>query len=238
MAARLELKGRRPALGLLLKAALAALGVYFLRETSSSIAALLLFSLVFLVIYLRPPLNNRKFLVSALSLLTLPVLLPPVAGILEWLLLILWGIVFFLLLGVKNLIFLRRQGNYEIVHILLVFGLGVLYLLDLLPLIPQIIFFLALFLLVREFYSVLAPPYPQRLVLAAVVEALLLVEIAWILSFLPINFLAGAALLALVAFIFHDLILHHFQGTLSRRIILRNVTLFTILSILLATLPA
>ncbi|MDP2650586.1 MAG: hypothetical protein Q8P04_00605, partial [bacterium] len=165
-------------------------------------------------------------------------LLPPVAGILEWLLLVLWGIMFFLLLGVKNLIFLRRQGNYEIVHLLLVFGLGVLYLLGFLPFIPQILFFLALFLLVREFYSALAPPYPQRVILAAVVEALLLVEIAWILSFLPINFLAGGALLALITFIFHDLILHHFQGTLSRQIILRNVTLFTILSILLATLPA
>lgn len=237
MAAKLELKGRHPALGLLLKAALAALGVYLLRETSSSIAALLLFSLVFLAIYFRPPLNNRKFLVSALSLLTLPVLLPPVAGILEWLLLILWGIVFFLLLGVKNLIFLRRQGNYETVHILLVFSIGVLYLLGLLPLIPQILLFIALFFLVKEFYFILAPPYPQRLILAAVVETLLLVEIAWILSFLSINFLAGAALLALVTFIFHDLILHHFQGTLSRQIILRNVTLFTILSILLATLP-
>ncbi|MEX2033334.1 MAG: hypothetical protein WD889_02120 [Candidatus Colwellbacteria bacterium] len=238
MAAKLELKGRRPALGLLLKAALATLGVYLLRETSLSIVALLLFSPFFLVIYLRPPLNNRKFLVSALSLLALPILLPPVAGILEWLLLVLWGIMFFLLLGVKNLIFLRRQGNYEIVHLFLVFGLGVLYLLGFLPFIPQILLFLALFSLVREFYSVLAPSYPQRVILAAATHALLLVEIAWILSFLPINFLAGGALLALITFIFHDLILHHFQGTLSRQIILRNVTLFTMLSILLATLPA
>ncbi len=237
MAVRLELAGRHPVLGLLLRTLITALGVYFLRKSGIGIGILLLFLSFFWVIYLRPPLNNRKFLVSALSLLILPILLPPVPEILERLLLILWAIAFFLLLGVKNLILLRRQGSYEVVHILLVFGLGVLYLLDFLPLMPQILLFLALFLLVREFYFVLAPPYPQRLILAAVVEALLLVEIAWILSFLPINFLAGAAFLALITFIFHDLILHHFQGTLSRQIILRNVTLFTILSILLATLP-
>lgn len=228
---------KNPVLGLLLRTLIAALGVYFLRESSFGIGTLLLFLLLFWVIYLRPPLNNRKFLVSALSLLALPILLPLVVGILEWLLLILWAIAFFLFLGVKNLILLRRQGNYEIVHLLLVFGFGVLYLLGFLPLIPQILLFLTFFLLAREFYSVLAPPYPQRLVLAAATHALLLVEIAWIISFLPINFLAGAAFLTLITLIFHDLILHHFQGTLSRQIILRNMTLFVALSIILILLP-
>ncbi len=238
MAVRLELAGRHLVLELLLRTLIAALGVYFLRKSNVDIGTLLLFLLFFWVIYLRPPLNNRKFLVSALFLLALPILFPPVGEIFEWLLLILWAIAFFLLLGVKNLILLQRQRSYETVHLLLVFGLGVLYLLDFLPLIPQILLFLALFLLVREFYSVLAPPYPQRLILAAVTESFLLVEIAWILSFLPINFLAGATLLTLIAFIFHDLILHHFQGTLSRQIILRNVTLFVVLSIILTLLPA
>jgi len=238
MVARLELAGRHPVLGLLLRTLIAALGVYFLRKSGIGIGTLLLFLPLFWIIYLHPPLNNRKFLISALFLLVLPILLPPVLEILEWLLLILWAIAFFFLLGVKNLILLRRQGSYEIVHILLVFGLGALYLLDFLPLIPQVLLFLALFLLFREFYLTLAPPYPQRLILAAVVEALLLTEIAWILSFLLINFLAGAALLTLITFIFHDLILHHFQGTLSRQIILRNVTLFVALSILLMILPA
>lgn len=228
---------KNPVLGLLLRTLLAALGVYLLRKSDVSIGTLLLFLPLFWIVYLRPPLNNRKFLISALFLLALPILLPSIPEMLEWLLLILWAIAFFFLLGVKNLILLKRQGSYEIVHLLLVFGLGILYLLDFLPLVPQILLFLALSLLFREFYFALAPSYPQRLILAAVVEAFLLAQIAWVISFLLVNFLAGAAFMALVTFILHDLILHHLHGTLSRQIILRNATLFTILSILLALLP-
>lgn len=228
---------KNPVSGLLLRTLLAALGVYLLRKSDVSIGIFLLFLPLFWIVYLRPPLNNRKFLISALFLLALPILLPSVPEMFEGLLLILWAIAFFLLLGVKNLILLKRQGSYEIVHLLLVFGLGILYLLDFLPLVPQILLFLALSLLFREFYFALAPPYPQRLTLAAIAHAFLLTQIAWLLSFLMINFLAGAAFMALIAFIFHDLILHHLHGTLSRQIILRNATLFTILSILLALLP-
>lgn len=237
MAAKLELKGRHPVLGLLLKTLVVAFGVYFLRLRGLELGALFLFFALFWVIYLRPPFNNRKFLVSALGVMALPILLPPMGAGLERILVILWTGALFLLLGVKNLILLRRQGSYEIVHLLIVFGLGALYLLGFIPFAPQIILFPVLFLLFREFYFVLAPHYPQRLTLVAVVEAFLLVEVAWILFFLPINFLAGAALLALITFILHDLILHHLQGTLSRQIVLRNVTLFVALSIILAILP-
>lgn len=236
MEVKLELAEKRPALRLLFKALIATSGVYFFRETSLSTLALLVFLLLFWVIYLRPPFNNRKFLVSALGLMILPILLPPAGEILEWLLLVLWAGAFFLLLGVKNLVLLRRHGNYEIIHFLVILGLAVLYLLDFLPFVPQIILFLALFFLFREFYFVLAPLYPQRLTLVAVVETFLLVEVSWILSFLSINFLAGAAFLALITFIFHDLILHHLQGVLSRQIVLRNITLLVALSIILTLL--
>lgn len=236
MARRLGSAVKSPVLGLLLRTLAVASGVYFLRRTGVQPGVLFLFLALFWFVCLRPPFNNRKFLISALGLMALPILLPPVTSGLEWLLLILWTGAFFLLLGVKNLILLQRRGSYEIVHLFIVFGLGAIYLLDFLPLVPQIILFLALFLLFREFYFVLAPHYPQRLTLAAVVEAFLLVEVAWVLSFLAINFLAGAAFLALVTFIFHDLIFHHFQGALSRQIILRNVTLFVALSIVLTLL--
>lgn len=236
MAVKLESAARSPALGLLLKALVAAVAVYFLRESGASTGAFLIFSVVFWVIYLRPPFNNRKFLVSAFLLVLLPVLLPPGGEIIEWLFIILWAIAFFLLLGVKNLVFLRRQGSYEALHALIVQGLGALYLLGLIPLVPQVILFLILFLLFREFYFILAPTYPQRLTLVAAALAFVIVEIAWVLSFLPMNFLAGAAFLALITLLFHDLLLHHFQGALNRQIILRNITLFVILSITLSLL--
>lgn len=227
---------KNPALGLLLRAFLVVLGLYLFRERLPGFVSLLLFLLLFSSIYLRPPFNNRKFLVSALTLMALPVFLPPAHQGLEWLLLLLWFLAFYFLLGVKNLILLRRQVSYEAVHLLLVFGLAVLYLSGSLPLVPQIILFLIFFLLFREFYSVLAPPYPQRLTLASALLAFVLTEIAWILSFLSLNFLTASAFLALTTYLFHDLILHHFQGALSRQIILRNVTLFIALSIILMLL--
>ena len=230
-------KGKHPVLGLLLKTAVAAGGVYLLRENSFSIFTLLLYSLVFWAIYLWPPFNNRKFLVSAFGLFALPILLPPAGAGLTWVILIIWTSAFVLLIGVKNLILLRRHGSYEAVHLLLVFGAGILYFLGVLPLISQIILFIIFFLLFREFYFVLAPHYPQRLALVGVAEALILTQIAWLLSFLSINFLAAASLLALASFTLHDLMLHHFQGTLSRQILLRTTTLFVILSLALLLLP-
>jgi len=237
MAARLESAASNPVLGLLLKTGVVALGAYFLRRTGVELGTLFLFLFLYWIVYLHPAFNNRKFLVSALGLWALPIFVPPAGQVLEWLLLLLWALGFFLLLGVKNLILLRRQGSYEFIHLFVVFGLGVLYFSGFIPLIPQIILFLVFFLLFREFYFILAPYYPQRLTLAAVVESFLLVEIAWLLSFLPINFLAGAAFLTLIIFIFHDLMLHYLTGTLSRQIILRNTTLFIVLSIILAILP-
>lgn len=230
-------KGRYQVLRLLLKTAVAAGGVYFFRENSFSIFTLLLYSLVFWAIYLWPPFNNRKFLVSAFGLFALPIFLPPAGAGLTWVMLAVFASAFFLLIGVKNLILLRRHGSYEAVHLLLVFGVGILYFLGVLPLISQIILFIIFFLLFREFYFVLAPHYPQRLALVGVAEALILTQIAWLLSFLSINFLAAASLLALVSFTLHDLMLHHFQGALTRQIILRNVTLFIALSIILMLLP-
>ncbi len=224
---------KNPVLGLLFRVLLPTLGVYFLREYSSSFFALLFFLFSFWFVYLKPPLNNRKFLVSSLGLVALPILLPLGGRGLEWLFLILWALALFLLLGVNTLVLLRWQSSYEAVHLILIFGFSLLYLLGLLPLVSQIILFLVFFLLFREFYLVSAPSYPQRLTLAASLMAFVLVEVAWILSFSSINFLAGAAFLALTVYLFHDLILHHFQGTLSRQIILRNVTLFVALSLIL-----
>ncbi len=236
MAVKLESLARNPVLGLLLKTLIGALGVYFLRENGSSASTLLIFLVIFWTVYLRPPFNNRRFLVSAISLASLPILLPPVGAGLELILLFVWAGTFFLLLGVKNLILLRRQRSYELAHLFLVFGSGALYFLGFIPLVPQIVLFVVFFLLFREFYFVLAPHYPQRLALAAAVESLLLIQIAWILSFTSLNFLTASSLLVLTTFTLHDLMLHHFQGTVSRQIILRNVALFMVLSIILTLL--
>lgn len=232
MAVKFGSAARSPVLGLLLRAALAALGAYLFRE-SGSFVTLLAFFLIFWLIYFYSSFNNRKFLASALVLFALPVLLPPGGKFI----IILWGVALFLLLGVKNLILLKRQGSYEALHLLIIFGIGLLYLLNFLPLVPQIFLFIIFFFLFREFYFTLAPFYPQRLTLTAALLSFVLVEIAWSLTFLPVNFLTAAAFLGLIAFLFHDLTLHHFQGTLSRQLVLRNATLFIVLSIVLFLLP-
>lgn len=237
MAARLESAARSPALRSALKAALAGLTAYFFRS-GTGILGFLIFFIVFWFFYFRPQFQSRQFLASALILFALPLFLPPVGDPTEWLLVLIFAAALFLLLGVKNLVLLKREGSYEALHLLIVFSLSALYLLSSLPLLPLVVLFIALFFLFREFYFVRAPLFPQRLVLAAAALAFVATEIAWLLSFLSVGLLAGAAFLALTAYLFHDILLRHFEGKLSRQIVLRNITLFIILSLVLALLPS
>jgi len=53
----------------------------------------------------------------------------------------------------------------------------------------------------------------------------IILQIFWAIALLPIGFLNSAALLLPVVFLLSDFIIHHLDGSLSRRIVLRNVTI-------------
>src|SRR3989338_2521712 len=116
MGARLKSASINQTLRLALKVLIASTLLYWLRSGGFSFWVALVFILAFGVFYLRPMLNNGKFIPSSLALLSIPFFSPVLASGGEFLFITSWGVSFFILLGVKNLVLIQRQKAYRIVH--------------------------------------------------------------------------------------------------------------------------
>lgn len=234
MAEKLKLALKNPALPLALKAGLLALAVFWLRHWDLSFWRAALFVLLFLYLYLNPKTNAAKFAISSFIWLGVVFQAPNINGPLGFYLDLILGVLAFTLLGVKNLILVKRQGAYYFLHLLLIVGVASLFFLGSLS---QIVFFVALFFLIREFYIFSIRQRPELINLIAATESMLLIEAAWVISFFPTSFLVGASFLVLIAFILHDVLLHHFKDTFSRQLVLKNLGLFIALTGLILLMP-
>lgn len=234
MVGKLKSALKNPVSPLVLRAAILAASIFYLRSGDFSFLKLLLFGTLFLFLYLKPPLGASKFIVSALVLAAVIVLAPQVSALIGFYVNLALSALGFLLLGVKNLIFTKRQNFYYLTHLMLVVGLAGLFSLGI---VSSILFFAIIFLMFREFYAVMAPEKPELLNLVAALGAMLAVQVAWVTSFFPTSFLISSALLALLIFIFHDSLIHYFKGTFSRDIALRSAAVFALLLILVLALP-
>ncbi len=223
-------------LRLALRVALLALVVFWMREEAFSLGLTFLYIALFVTFYLRPPIHVKHFFPSSLVLLFLPFFVPLFSGVQEFVIIVTWGILWLLVMGVKNVVILRRRESHHIAHIALVAILGLL-LFAAFSLALQIFAFVLFFLLFREFYLTHTDVVRSRLNLIASVGALLVSEIAWIISFLSINFLAGATLMTLSVFAFHNITVHYIKDTLESRTVIRNVTFFAFLVVVILLLP-
>ena len=132
---------------------------------------------------------------------------------------------FFLLLGVKDFILIRRVAWQRFLNCALAFSVFLIffyYAQEFFALRLVLLFLAALFLLKnlfknRVFYWLIA---------------FFLLQCAWVLSLLPIGFINAAVLLLLAYFILIDLTSHHLEGELTKRRILTDVSIFVILTII------
>ena len=86
--------------------------------------------------------------------------------------------------------------------------------------------------LFKEFLNVSSEGYgAQKNNLFAWSVSFLVLQIVWALSFLPINFLNAGALILLIVLIFQDFVLGHISGSIDKRLILRNITIFIALAL-------
>ena len=146
----------------------------------------------------------------------------------------LFGVLFFLLLSIKEFLFLRRQAIFNFLSGSLYFFIGgAFFLADKngagAYLTYSILSFVALYLLIKEsteFFMEDAPKRKKELLVIG--SAVLVVEFLSVVSILPIGFLNSAALIILFAFILEDLVYYHLKGTLDRQIVLNNVTILIV----------
>lgn len=238
MARELKSASKNQPLRLTLRAVVASIAFFWVRSTGGAVP-IFIYVVLLLVFYIRPLLHAGRFLPSMVTLGALPFVIPKAVGVEEWTIGIGWGILYVLLLGVKNLVILHRKETHYFVHLALVAIAGALLFRNF-HFTLQIWLFVLFVFLFREFYLVQTSGggNRERLALLAGVGAFLSVEIAWIISFLPINFFASAILLTLSVFAFHDTALHQLNETLSREIVLRNALLLGVFGALVLVLPA
>ena len=234
MVGKLKSALKSPVSPLALRATFLAIAIFWLRTGDFSFLKFLIFGTLFLYLYLKPPLGATKFIVSAMILGITIIFAPQVSGLIGFYVNLALSTLGFLLLGIKNLIFTRRQNLYYLMHLVLVIGLASLLSLNIIS--PILFFVLALFLF-REFYIVMTPEKPELLNLVATLEGMLVVQAAWVTSFFPTSFLVSSAVLVLITFIFHDALVHHLKDTFSKEVAIRSIAVFAALALLISILP-
>ncbi len=212
--------------------------VWQLSAEPAGFFPVLLFLFTSFYFYWRPNFSGRRFFGSFLILLTASLLAIRfldfgAVGIVSILGL---AILFYLLLGVKNLILSGRSSAYYLLNGSLLFLIFLFFFLadkSHLFSFKYLLAVFAVFLLAREFLIFFVPDFPKRRILAATSFSFLTLEILWVVALLPLGFLNAAALALFAALILMDFIVNHFNGSLTRRVILRNATSWIVLSVII-----
>jgi len=197
-----------------------------------------LFILVVFYLYFRPSLNSSQFLLSFLVLLSASLLAINLLNNWSIAVSLLFGFLFFSLLGVKNLVFVNRQPIYYLFNNLLLLAIFIYFFWSensRLFFIKYLLAFFAIVFLSKELLTFSIPDLlnssKKNLIIYGM--AFLVFQLLWAITLLPISFLNAASLALLIALILQDFITRHFSGTMSRQIILRNITVFLILSLVI-----
>ena len=234
MVKRLRSVLRSPVSPLVLRAGFLSLFIFWMRLGQFSLFQSSILLVVFLFLYLKPPINAGKHWVSALALIIIALQTPPVGGLIGFYVNLTLGVLSFLLLGVKNLIFIKKQAAYYTLHLVLLVGVASLFFLQI---ISPVTTFALFFLLFREFYYVVSPKHPELLNLIAASLGMILMQVAWVASFFPTSFLVNASFLVMAAFLAHDAILNYFRGTFTKKLAWRNLVVFATLTAVVLILP-
>lgn len=145
-----------------------------------------------------------------------------------------FGVLFFILLAIKNLFFINRENYYHFLNNFLFFAVFLIFFqIDKARFfwLWYLVLFLAVFALFKELL-IQRNYFPSKINLLAVCLAFIIIQYAWALSLLPIGFLNSLALMTIGALILKDLLANYLNGLLSRRIVLKNITLFMISSLI------
>lgn len=146
---------------------------------------------------------------------------------------IFFSVVFYLILGIKNFMFIRRSRLYYVSALMLFYPVFNLFFLadkSELFLVKYGLVFLTSYLLLREWLALISTfQYPERERVAALLGAFLLLQLLWATALLPIGFLNSANLMLLFTFVIAELLVNHFLGTINKNFLIQHGVFFGIL---------
>ncbi len=190
--------------------------------------------------------GGRQFLASFIILLVVSLLAvnwPLAVGFWPSAVSLLSGVLFFIILGVKNLSFVNRRPIYHFLNNFLLLTVFIMFYASdksRFFTVKYLAAFLGIYFLFQEILTFIgrferenpAPLVASKINLLSFGLAFSVFQLLWAVSLLPIGFLnAGALTLALVLII-KDLTFSHLNGNLNRTMVLKNITLL-IMSILI-----
>lgn len=163
----------------------------FFYEHTLDLTYLILFGFLLVLFYLRPGVQNGQFIVPILWGFFLVLSIPQGLGSEIYVLFSMFmGTLFSLILGIKNHAFLMKDRVYAFVNLSLTFLFSIFFFYGFLDTkfdfglgISSMVLFGAIFLLFKEL---------KVTSFSAAFSALIIMEISWVLSILPINHLLKA----------------------------------------------
>lgn len=216
METKLKLVFQNPRLQLALKAAVFGLLLAFAHP--------LIFLAGAMILYGRPLFRTVEFLEPFIVLLVVSLILTWSAGggLFLYLSVAYSTFLFFLILGVKNLVFVQRDNWHRVLNMALAYEAFILFFYY-----NKEFFVAQLVLIFTVIFFLLRDLFKKRTIYWLL--GLLVLEAVWGIGLLPIGFVNSANIALLAYFFLSDLALHHSANTLTRRKILTDATIFTLL---------
>ncbi|MBI2035483.1 MAG: hypothetical protein HYT12_02230 [Candidatus Liptonbacteria bacterium] len=144
-------------------------------------------------------------------------------------------VAWFLLFGIKELVFLRRKEMLVLLQTLIFFILAFLFLWLISPgdFYPAIfIFSTVTMLLFAQFYNFVSQKSFGYALFLAITSSLVVLEIAWVASLLPVGIFGATTILVLFWFFAQRMYLLYEEKLLEAKVLLKNGLLFAALLVL------
>lgn len=225
----------RQQLLLVVRALVFATSLWLLADRAFSPFQLAAFILIGVVLYFVPVFQTLLIFPSFLALMILsPIAMSVFGSQIEYpsLLAAFFGILFYIILGIKQVVFISRVKLHHTLHLALLYCLSILFFAA--PsgdwFITRSLFFALLsYLLIREFFIIQGSERGAALKLTAALLALLMVEALWVLSLLPFGFINAAGVMLVFVFALEELVLLAMRGALTRRAVALELMTFAAL---------
>jgi len=149
--------------------------------------------------------------------------------------LLVFSTIFYVLLGIKGYLFVRRGRLYYFSSLLIFYALFIIFFLSNKSewfLIKYLGVVIAAFFLFREWLAMITSfNFPKREAVASAIAALLVAQMVWAATILPIGFISAANFMLLLVFALSDFLVKHFTGGISKIFILQHLIFFITIAV-------
>ena len=228
MATKLKLVLQNPKLRLAFKALAFAGLIILLRFQNFNLVSIALFAAGAIFLYIKPLFRTFELLLPFAVLAVVALLITNLIawGVYFWIAVIYFTALFFILLGIKDLVVVRREFWRRFLNLALIYPVFLLFFFqnETSYGIKILLLFLALLILLKELLKKRLPTW---------VLALFLIEGVWAIALLPLGFISAANLAVLTYWTLTEFAINYQTGLLTRHRVLTHATIFVVLLVLI-----